>query len=113
MKMSQPVPELPVADVRAAQEYYRKYLGFQVEWFNAVGRIGAVSCGDCAIFLRETDGDIHPAVFWVFARDVDAMFAAMQARGADIVEPIEDKPWGMRQFTVADLHGNRFIFHCN
>jgi len=24
---------------------------------------------------------------------------------------LEKKPWGLRQFTVADLDGNRFHFH--
>jgi len=31
--------------------------------------------------------------------------------GANIVEPPETKPWGLRQFTVEDLDGNRFYFH--
>ncbi|WP_253913148.1 hypothetical protein [Pseudoruegeria sp. HB172150] len=31
--------------------------------------------------------------------------------GADIVDPIADKPWGLRQFTVKDLNGNLSHFH--
>jgi uncharacterized glyoxalase superfamily protein PhnB len=31
--------------------------------------------------------------------------------GARIVEPLEKKPWGLRQFTVEDLDGNRFYIH--
>jgi hypothetical protein len=27
------------------------------------------------------------------------------------VEPLEMKPWGIRQFTVNDLDGNIFYFH--
>ena len=39
-------------------------------------------------------------------------------RGAPIIrfedrEPLEKKPWGLRQFTVQDLDGNRFYFHCD
>jgi len=30
---------------------------------------------------------------------------------ANIVEPLEKKPWGLRQFAVDDLDGNRFYFH--
>jgi hypothetical protein len=26
---------------------------------------------------------------------------------------LEKKPWGLRQFTVDDLDGNRFYFHCD
>ena len=28
-----------------------------------------------------------------------------------IVEPLEKKPWGLRQFTIEDLDENRFYFH--
>lgn len=111
MNFSQPVPELLVRDVAAAQRYYRDRFGFQIAWINEAGQIGAVSHGDCAIFFRATDGDIHPATFWVFAEDVDAMHDALTARGADVVEPVQDKPWGLRQFTVRDLHGHLYHFH--
>ncbi len=36
----------------------------------------------------------------------------LRSLGARIVEPLERKPWGLRQFTVEDLDGNRFYFHC-
>ncbi|WP_299410837.1 hypothetical protein [uncultured Roseobacter sp.] len=51
MKIDQPTPELPVINVREAQEYYRDKLGFEIAWFNEEGRIGAVSHGKCAIFF--------------------------------------------------------------
>jgi uncharacterized glyoxalase superfamily protein PhnB len=47
----------------------------------------------------------------VFAPDLDATYAELRSRGARIVEPLEKKPWGVRQFTVEDIDGNRFYFH--
>jgi bleomycin resistance family protein len=41
--MSQPVPELPVADVERAQQYYRDTLGFEIGWLYPGNEIGAVS----------------------------------------------------------------------
>lgn len=108
MKFSQPVPALPVRSVTDAQIYYRDKLGFEVAWHNEAGRIGAVAHGDCAIFFREVEGEITPSVHWVFAEDIDRMFAHLSALGADIVEPPEDKPWGLRQFTIRDLHGHMY-----
>ena len=94
-----------------AQRYYRDRMGFQIQWHNEAGRIGAVSHGDCAIFLRATETDPQSATFWVFTEDVDLAHSELAARGADIVDPVADKPWGMRQFTLRDLHGNLFHFH--
>lgn len=111
MNLHQTVPELPVRSVVEAQEYYRDRLGFRIEWHHEAGRIGAVSHGQCAIFFREADGPIQSGTFWIHADDVDAAFGELSALGAEITNPIEDKPWGLRQFTVVDLHGNRFHFH--
>ncbi len=111
MRISAPAPELPVPDVQAAQAWYRDRLGFEIAWFNADGRIGAVSHGDCAIFFRETPDHLTPAVFWIFVDDVDAAYAELAARNAPIEAPPEDMPWGLRQFTLVDLHGNRFYLH--
>jgi uncharacterized glyoxalase superfamily protein PhnB len=106
-----PVPELPVADVERAQRHYRDALGFQIGWLTPDKDIGAVSRGEAAIFLRKRTPPFEPAVHWVFARDVDATYQELKGLGAAIVEPLEDKPWGLRQFTVEDLDGNRFYFH--
>jgi uncharacterized glyoxalase superfamily protein PhnB len=48
---------------------------------------------------------------WVFAQDIDATYNELKSLGANIVEPLESKPWGLRQFTVEDIDGNRFYFH--
>ena len=37
-----PVPELPVADVERAQQYYRDKLGFEIGWLYPGKEIGAV-----------------------------------------------------------------------
>jgi uncharacterized glyoxalase superfamily protein PhnB len=110
-EMSQLVPELPVADVERAQEYYRAALGFDIGWLYPGKEIGSVSRGHVAIFFRRRDRPFEPAVHWVFADDIDATYDELKASGAKIVDPLERKPWGLRQFTVEDLDGNRFYFH--
>ena len=108
-----PVPELPVADVEKAQQYYRDALGFEIGWLEPDKNIGAVSRGNVAIFLRRRQEPFEPAVHWIFAKDIDATYAELQSSGSKIVEPLEKKPWGLRQFTLEDLDGNRFYFHCD
>src|SRR5277367_204173 len=97
-----PTPELPVEDVARAQEHYRDALGFEIGWLLPGGDIGAVSRPPTAIFLRKRTRPFEPAVHWVFAADLDATHEELRGRGARIVEPLETKPWGLRQFTVED-----------
>jgi predicted enzyme related to lactoylglutathione lyase len=110
--IGRPVPELPVSDVERAQQYYRDVLGFSIGWLEPTKDIGAVSRGDVAIFFRRRQSPFEPAVHWVFAPDVDATYAELCSSGANIVDPLADKAWGLRQFTVEDQDQNRFYFHC-
>jgi uncharacterized glyoxalase superfamily protein PhnB len=109
--MDQPVPELPVVDVERAQTHYRDTLGFEIGWLYPGKEIGAVSRGNVSIFFRQRRLPFEPAIHWVFAADIDALFRELKSRGANIVDPLDKKPWGLRQFTVEDLDGNRFYFH--
>lgn len=112
-KLAPPTPELPVEDVVLAQQHYRDGLGFEINWLDPEGDIGAVSRDEIAIFLRKRKRPFEPAVHWIFSPDIDATYAELRARGARVVEPLEKKPWGLRQFTVEDIDGNRFYFHCD
>ena len=109
--IGQPVPELPVTDVERAQRHYRDALGFDIGWLYPGGEIGAVSRGNVAIFFRKATPPFEAAVHWVFAEDIDATYHELKSLGANVVEPLETKPWGLRQFTVEDIDGNRFYFH--
>lgn len=106
-----PVPELPVADVERAQAYYRDTFGFDIGWIQPGKEIGAVNRDRTAIFLRQRTMPFEPAVHWVHAPEIEASYSELRAAGARIVEPLETKPWGLRQFTVEDLDQNRFYFH--
>jgi uncharacterized glyoxalase superfamily protein PhnB len=109
--IGQLVPELPVADVERAQQHYRDALGFEIGWLYEGKEIGAVSRDKVAIFFRKRKMPFEPAVHWVFAEDIDASYQELMSSGANIVDHLERKPWGLRQFTVEDLDGNLFYFH--
>ena len=110
--LGQPVPELPVADVERAQQHYRDALGFEIGWLYPGKEIGAVSRDNkVTIFFRKRTPPFEPAVHWVFAEDIDRSYQELTSSGANIVDPLERKPWGLRQFTVQDLDGNLFYFH--
>ena len=110
-KLAQPVAELPVEDVEKAQAYYVEKLGFYIAWLDETKWIGAVHRDEIAIFFRKTETHFTPSIHWVFAEDVDASYEELKNSGADIIDPIEDKPWNQRQFTVRDLNGHLFYVH--
>ena len=106
-----PVPELPVADVERAQHHYRDALGFEIGWLYPGQEIGSASRDRVVVFFRRRKPPFEPAIHWIFAEDIDAAYRELGSLGANIIEPLEIKPWGLRQFTVKDLDGNLFYFH--
>ena len=112
-RLGAPTPELPVEDVERAQRHYCESLGFTLGWLERGKAIGAVSRENVAIFFRRRARPFEPAVHWIYAADIEATYGEMSSRGANITEPLQTKPWGLRQFTVEDLDGNRFYFHCD
>ena len=112
-KLAHPTPELPVEDVERAQQHYRDALGFEIGWLVPGGEMGAVSREEIAIFLRRKARPFEAGVNWVFAPDIDATYEELRSRGARIVDPLAKVSWSnMHRFTVEDLDGNRFYFHC-
>ena len=110
-KITQPVPQLPVADVEKAQQYYRDILGFDIAWIYPNKQIGAVTRGEVAIFFAKTNSPISPNIHWIFTEKVDDTYEEFKQRGATIIEEIENKPWNLRQFAITDLNGHIFYFH--
>jgi predicted enzyme related to lactoylglutathione lyase len=113
LPIATPVPELPVQDVKRAQQHYHDAWGFEIGWLQPGEEIGSVHNEKAVLFLRRRALPFEPAVHWVFAQHIETAYRDLQTSGAKIVEPLELKPWGLRQFTVEDLDGNRFYFHCD
>ena len=109
--LAAPVPELPVVDLERAQQHYRDVLGFQVNWVYPDKTICGISRGDVSIFLRLQAPPFEPTVHWMFAPDIEATYAEVKSSGANIVGPLERKPWGLWQFTLEDLDGHCFHIH--
>src|SRR5439155_24119506 len=91
--IGQPVPELPVADVEQAQQYYRDVLGFEIGWLYPGQGIRSVSRGNVAIFSRRRQGPFEPAGHWVFAEDIYATYKEFRCAWSNTVEPLEKKTW--------------------
>ena len=115
MKLPPPVPEIPVAKIDRAVEYYVKHLGFTFDWGDEAGGIAGVSREDCRLFItnsefREGYGNVGPIMIWLNLNgkaEVDELYREWKASGARIVEEPEDKPWKLREFRAADVDGNQ------
>jgi catechol 2,3-dioxygenase-like lactoylglutathione lyase family enzyme len=97
-------PIFQVADVDAAVAWYRDVLGLSEAW-RWEDRIAGMSIGDLELYLERAERP-SPSRVSVYVDDADAACEQYRAAGALFAEGIEDKPWGVRRFTVRDPDGN-------
>ena len=60
---------------------------------------------------RTQSGNVAPTVIWLNLEskdEVDALYREWSARNAKLLSAPESKPWGLHEFTAADLDGNLF-----
>ena len=106
-------PILRVRDITRNVSYYVECLGFTLawEWGDPPARAG----------LRRDDLEVHlvadarfapthPSYVYFVVRNVDALYTACVARGAEVVTPLDDRPFGVRDFRLVDYSGNMLGF---
>jgi uncharacterized glyoxalase superfamily protein PhnB len=107
-------PVLSVHDVDAALNFYVNKLGFKQDMVmpgpDGKNFFGSASLGGAGLgFLLDPVGEPRGVgvelMLYPTDTDLDAHYAAVTANGVTITDPISDKYWGDRAFTVRDLNG--------
>lgn len=114
------IPSFTVADVAASLAFYRDVLGFTVhEKWEQDGKLMGLDlrAGDVCLFIGQDDfakgrdrvkGVGHR--IWFTTSDLDGLAAGILARGGTLDQPLQDRPWGGRDFAVADPDGFKLSF---
>jgi catechol 2,3-dioxygenase-like lactoylglutathione lyase family enzyme len=111
-------PQFLVGDLEQAVAYYRDRLGFQLDFvyesfYASVSRNGfaihlkhgAPVASDRAHRKQNEHLDAHLSV-----SGVRELFAELEARGADVIKPLEERPWACVDFYVEDPDGYILCF---
>lgn len=106
---------LAAADVTKTVAFYAEVLGFKQHWlWGNPPTFGCIGLGKAELFLCQqpelagnVDGHLH---FFDAGAEVEALYEQHRASGAPIISPLENKPWGIREYTVRDLNGYHLRF---
>lgn len=109
----QTIPILPSRSIAQTLAFYRR-LGFEGDAHPHDAGYAIVRRGDVELhFFAHPDLDPAACYAGCYLRvgDVDGIYAAMQVaalpqRGIPRIDPVGDKPWGMREFAIVDESGN-------
>ena len=118
------IPAFRYRDAPAAIEWLCNVLGFtrHAVYEGASGEINhaELALGGGMIMLGSMKDDEHGRRFkapaelggtetgsaYIVVPDADAVYARAQAAGATIVRPLQDMPYGSREFAVSDPEGH-------
>lgn len=114
LMMSGSTPIFASADVEATIAYYKDVIGFTSSWtWGDPVSFGGVHWENVAIMFAlqpEIASVVQGHQHWFNVEDVDSLYGSHRERGANIVDPIADRPWGVREYVVEDLAGYRLRF---
>jgi len=105
---------LAVPDARCSAGYYVEMLGFEIVAEHP-GWI-FVQRDTCLIMLGECPDDqpagalgSHSYFAYLRVADADSDYNTLEAKSADLLSKIEDKPWRMREFALRTIDGHRLM----
>jgi uncharacterized glyoxalase superfamily protein PhnB len=116
LAMTDASPSFTVNDLEKSLAWYRNVVGFAIdEKWERDGKLMGVSlqAGDVTFMIGQDDwqkgrdrrkGEAF-RIYCGTKQDVDAIAAAIQARGGMLDTPPTDQPWGSRDFSMTDPDG--------
>ncbi|HTH37096.1 MAG TPA: VOC family protein [Pyrinomonadaceae bacterium] len=106
---------LAVKDLMIEAAYYIDQLGFKRDFtapgweFLSFGEF-KVMLGECSDEMTAEATGNHSWFAHALVQNVDDVYHEFIDRGAKILSPIANEPWGIRDFTVVTPDGHRIVF---
>ncbi len=106
---------IAVPDLQKSADYYADVMGFEVEeigdpgWRMYMKDTVHIMAGECPDAIPPADLGDHSYFCYLIVKSADDYHAELQSKQADIINPVEDKPWGMREFGLRTIDGHRIM----
>lgn len=118
IQLARMIPQLRTTNMAAAVEFYTAVLGFRLV-FLYDDFYGGLQSGQFMLHLKLVD-ERDPSIDYVDRGDhlhlyfetsgVEAIAAALKARGVALVRDLHDTPWRTRECVVRDPDGHTLYF---
>jgi uncharacterized glyoxalase superfamily protein PhnB len=106
---------LAVPDLERSAAFYRDALGFEIRemgdpgWRMYVRDNCRIMAGECRDAIPAADIGYHSYFGYLMVDDADAWYKRAVDAGAEIVKPLRDEPWRMREFGLRTVDGHRIM----
>jgi catechol 2,3-dioxygenase-like lactoylglutathione lyase family enzyme len=102
---------LAVSDIPAAVDFYTKRLGFTLGFtWGDPPTFAGVTLGKIQVFLQKGTPDAKGCSVYFHVGDADQLYEFHRGNGVEVAQGIGDREYGIRDYTVRDLHGYHLSF---
>jgi predicted enzyme related to lactoylglutathione lyase len=107
---------IAVPHLESSVRFYRDVLGFEVRevgdpgWRFFIRDQCFIMAGECPDALPPSELGDHSWFAYLEIDGIDRFHDEIVGRGAEIISPIQDHPWGMREFGIRTGDGHRIRF---
>ena len=106
---------IAVPDFDRSIPFYRDALGFEIReigdpgWRMYVRDDCRVMAGECVDAIPPSELGDHSYYAYFVVDDIEAEHRRVTDYGAELIKPLRDEPWGMREFGVRTSDGHRIM----
>ncbi|MDB4898248.1 MAG: hypothetical protein JWN53_56 [Gemmatimonadetes bacterium] len=108
---------IAVHDLARSAAFYRDVLGFEVHplghdpgWRVFRRDECIIMAGACPDAPSARDIGDHSYFAYLQVEPIDSFYEGVLGRGAEVIKPLCDEPWGMREFGIVTVDGHRMMF---
>ena len=115
MTISRSTHVLAVPDLNRSSDFYARALGFEIHeigdpgWRLFVNGACRILAGQCPDALPASELGDHSYFAYLTVDDVRAYHQRVREHGVELVKPLRDEPWGMREFGLKTVDGHRIM----
>jgi uncharacterized glyoxalase superfamily protein PhnB len=106
---------LAVKDINQSADFYQRELGFETLWsgqgWHFLNRDNCmIMLGECPEDMSAFETNNHSYFAYIDVDNVNLLYQEFQSKEIEFVSPLEDKPWGQREFGIRTIDGHRIMF---
>ena len=106
---------LAVADLRKSVDFYTRVLGFEDLKIDAPGWCFLqrddcrIQLGECPDAMPAGDTGDHSYFGYFYVDDAKTLYEHAVIENTEVMKPMVDEPWGMREFGLCTPDGHRIM----
>lgn len=105
---------IAVPNLAVSSAFYRDALGFEIRefspgWLMYVQDGCRIMAGECPDAPPATEIADHSYFAYLTVDDAQAYYDRVQRYDGEILKPLRDEPWGMREFALRTADGHRIM----